>query len=360
VQEFVRQALPQAEKVAARLNVPVDAVLGQWGLETGWGKSVIPGTNNLGNIKDFSNKGPKAKDNMTGSVDSYRAYANTDGFADDFANLLTNKRYAGVAGTKDAVSYFDALKRGGYAEDPNYVTSGSRAADMAARARLAQGTQGSGEPKIGAFTAPAKPENTNTTALTLNPGNGVARRSNEPVEIPQNMPWSKPVTAVQAKPGALPKGGGERALVTYVGDGDGATLRRGNGETLQCRIDTIDAPEVARPNYGKQGQPFGEEAKRTLAEMIENKEVTVKVTKAIQNKDGSTRFGCQIEIEGKRVDQEMLRRGAAWLYRRYANDPALVAAENEAKAGKIGLWADPNPENPETFRRRQERASQTR
>ncbi|MBB6578938.1 hypothetical protein HNP33_003043 [Comamonas odontotermitis] len=131
VDDFVGQVLPMAQRVSEKTGAPVDAIIGQWGLETGWGKSVIPGTNNLGNIKDFSGRGVSAKDNMTGSVDKYRAYENGDAFADDFAGLLGKGRYRNVIGSKDAGSYFTALKQGGYAEDPDYIRKGVAAAGMA-------------------------------------------------------------------------------------------------------------------------------------------------------------------------------------------------------------------------------------
>lgn len=134
VDRFVREALPYAEKVAAELGGDPSYYLGQWGLETGWGKSVIPNTNNYGNIKDFSGKGVAATDNMTGSRDKYRAYGSPDEFAADYVRTLSNRRYSGVAGAKDAQSFFSALKAGGYAEDPNYVRSGVRAAEMARNA----------------------------------------------------------------------------------------------------------------------------------------------------------------------------------------------------------------------------------
>lgn len=134
VADFVKNAMPAAQRVAKRLNVPVEAVIGQWGLETGWGKSVIPGTNNLGNIKDFRGGGVSAKDNANGKVDKYRQYASVDEFADDFANLLANSNYKAVPGTKDAQSYFAALKAARYAEDPDYVAKGASAAKMVADA----------------------------------------------------------------------------------------------------------------------------------------------------------------------------------------------------------------------------------
>ncbi len=134
VDDFVGQVLPMAQRVSEKTGAPVDAIIGQWGLETGWGKSVIPGTNNLGNIKDFSGRGVSAKDNMTGSVDKYRAYENGDAFADDFAGLLGKDRYRNVLGAKDAGSYFTALKQGGYAEDPDYIRKGVAAAGVASAA----------------------------------------------------------------------------------------------------------------------------------------------------------------------------------------------------------------------------------
>lgn len=131
VDEFVKSVMPAAQKAAQKLNVPVEAVIGQWGLETGWGKSVIPGTNNLGNIKG---RGVAATDNMTGSRDEYRQYGSVDEFADDFTNLVGNGRYKAVPGSRDAQGYFQNLKAAGYAEDPDYVAKGGQAAAMAAEA----------------------------------------------------------------------------------------------------------------------------------------------------------------------------------------------------------------------------------
>lgn len=142
VAEFVKNAMPAAQRVAKRLNVPVEAVIGQWGLETGWGKSVIPGTNNLGNIKDFRGGGVSAKDNANGSVDKYRQYGSVDEFAEDFANLLGNTNYKAVPGTKDAQAYFAALKAARYAEDPDYVAKGTSAAKMVAEAMGKSGQGG--------------------------------------------------------------------------------------------------------------------------------------------------------------------------------------------------------------------------
>lgn len=118
---FALQYQDVATRAGEQLGVDPQALLAQWGLETGWGKSVIPGTNNLGNIKDFSGKGVEAVDNMTKSRDKYRAYDTVDAFADDYVSLI-KKRYPSAVGQKTVQGFAQALKDGGYAEDPEYVS----------------------------------------------------------------------------------------------------------------------------------------------------------------------------------------------------------------------------------------------
>lgn len=121
VARFLAQYRPIAERVGAQTGNSPELLLAQWALETRYGKSVIPGTNNLGNIKDFSGAGPRARDNMTGSTDAYRAYTSPEAFADDYAGLI-GRRYKGAMGSGNDILHFaTALKKGGYAEDPNYV-----------------------------------------------------------------------------------------------------------------------------------------------------------------------------------------------------------------------------------------------
>ncbi|MGX9694409.1 glycoside hydrolase family 73 protein [Achromobacter anxifer] len=132
-QEFAQQYGSQAAAVGKAIGVDPSVLLGQWGLETGWGRSVVPGTNNLGNIKDFAGGGVSATDNMTGSVDRYRAYDTPDAFGQDFAGLI-NRRYQGALNAgSDAQAYARALKAGGYAEDPDYERKLVAATDLVRR-----------------------------------------------------------------------------------------------------------------------------------------------------------------------------------------------------------------------------------
>lgn len=134
VSAFVRDVGPIAERVGAEIGVDPSILIGQWGLETRWGKSVIPGTNNYGNIKDFRGSGVVARDNMNGSVDKYRAFKTGEEFADHFVGLLTRKYGNALNSGDDALAYGTALRRNGYAEDPNYAAKIASAADMVRKA----------------------------------------------------------------------------------------------------------------------------------------------------------------------------------------------------------------------------------
>ena len=123
IDAFRDQYQSAATAAGNALGVSPDVLLSQWGLETGWGKSVIPGTNNLGNIKDVSGGGVPATDNMTGSKDKYRAYNTPEEFAADYVGLIRRKYPAAVGAGNDPTKFASALKLGGYAEDPNYVSS---------------------------------------------------------------------------------------------------------------------------------------------------------------------------------------------------------------------------------------------
>lgn len=141
VADFVGSYLPIAQRVSEKTGVAPEALLGQWGLETGWGKSVVPGTNNLGNIKDFSGKGPKAVDNLTKTTDAYRAYETVDDFGDDFAGLLSRRYRTALNSGQNSQKYFSELKRLGYAEAPNYVDAGVKATNMVSKVLGANGGQ---------------------------------------------------------------------------------------------------------------------------------------------------------------------------------------------------------------------------
>lgn len=62
-----------------------------------------------------------------------------------------------------------------------------------------------------------------------------------------------------------------------------------------------------------------------------------------------------IKKNGMDVNLEMIKRGAAWAYRKYLKPPyafEYIQAETEARTKRIGLWQEINPEPPWEFRKR--------
>ena len=126
--------------------------------------------------------------------------------------------------------------------------------------------------------------------------------------------------------------------VVSVADGDTVTILDAGHRQTKIRLHQIDAPEKK--------QDFGQRSKQSLSELIYGKTVTVDV--ADIDKYGRT-VG-KIWLGPIDVNLEQVKRGMAWVYEKYASDPAYFAAERTAKNARIGLWNQPSPTPPWIFR----------
>ncbi|KAF7600001.1 MAG: flagellar assembly peptidoglycan hydrolase FlgJ [Candidatus Dactylopiibacterium carminicum] len=134
---FVDSIAPLARDAAQRLGVAPEIVVAQAALETGWGTRPIrradgSDSNNLFSIKAGSSWRGDSTEIMTtefdgtGMVsqrDSFRAYTDPAAAFEDFTRLISSSpryREALNAGG-DVRAYAQALQRGGYATDPDYV-----------------------------------------------------------------------------------------------------------------------------------------------------------------------------------------------------------------------------------------------
>ncbi len=199
---FAAQYGGVADAVGKQLGVDRNVLLAQWGHETGWGKSVVPGTNNLGNIKDLSGGGVSARDNMTGSTDAYRAYASPGDFATDYASLISRKYPGAVGAGTDMNRYASALKAAGYAEDPQYVAKLQGAMQTVQRAQApAQAQQPAAQPGMLARVGNAVATAFSGTANAATPQElagisdddllaALAARGKGPTAAPQGSPWT--------------------------------------------------------------------------------------------------------------------------------------------------------------------------
>lgn len=132
--------------------------------------------------------------------------------------------------------------------------------------------------------------------------------------------------------------------VVGIADGDTITVLDAAKVQHKIRLTGIDAPEKK--------QPFGNRSKQSLSDMVFNEIVTVETDK----RDRYGRELGKVQARDKDVNLEQVRAGMAWHYKAYertqsATDrQAYADAENEAKAAKRGLWAEPEPTPPWEWR----------
>lgn len=136
--------------------------------------------------------------------------------------------------------------------------------------------------------------------------------------------------------------------VTKISDGDTIQVVDAAGVKVKVRIYGIDAPETSKGN--NPGQPFGEDAKTALVDMIYHQQVRLEV----QAIDRYKRLVSLVFLNDKNVSLEMVKMGYAWAYKKYLERPSAseyIEAENEARRSKIGIWKDNNPQPPWEFRK---------
>lgn len=135
-------------------------------------------------------------------------------------------------------------------------------------------------------------------------------------------------------------------VVVGVSDGDTIKVVDASNTQHKIRLLGIDAPESK--------QAFGQRSKQSLSDIVYGRKVQIEYDK--QDRYGRT-LG-KVLVEGEDVNLLQVKRGMAWWYRAYKRDQnpddqkIYEAAENAAKASKMGLWADMNSMPPWVFRKK--------
>lgn len=130
-------------------------------------------------------------------------------------------------------------------------------------------------------------------------------------------------------------------VVTKVRDGDTLVVALPHGvETI--RLHGVDCPEG--------GQAYGGAARRTTQSLALGKRVTI-VSKG-RDRYGRV-LGDVVLPDGRSLSAELIRRGMAWWYRRYAPRSPFAELEARARAKRAGLWNGVAPVPPWEFREQQ-------
>ena len=132
--------------------------------------------------------------------------------------------------------------------------------------------------------------------------------------------------------------------VIGVLDGDTIEVLDSSKHPHRIRLTGIDAPEKA--------QAFGQRSKEYLSGLVFGKQVEVQGGKT----DKYGRTVGKVTVNGADANLAQVAAGFAWHYKEYASeqtpsDRALYAgAEEGARTARAGLWRDPRPMAPWTWR----------
>ncbi|HRB17093.1 MAG: thermonuclease family protein [Nitrospirota bacterium] len=129
--------------------------------------------------------------------------------------------------------------------------------------------------------------------------------------------------------------------VVSVLDGDTLEVLH-NQHPERIRLSGIDCPEKK--------QAFGQRAKQAASALAFGKEVTVQT----HGHDKYRRTIGEVTLpDGMHLNQELVKQGWCWWYRKYApRDTVLEQLETDAREGRKGLWADPQPVPPWEWRKK--------
>lgn len=127
-----------------------------------------------------------------------------------------------------------------------------------------------------------------------------------------------------------------------VGIKDGDTIEvlyEGKSQTI--RLVDIDCPEKK--------QAFGTKAKQFTSDFCFNKEVRVESN---GKRDRYKRILGTVFADNKNLNEELVKAGLAWHYKKYSDKQTYANLENTARENRIGLWADINPTPPWNYRKK--------
>lgn len=136
------------------------------------------------------------------------------------------------------------------------------------------------------------------------------------------------------------------AKVIKISDGDTIMVLTEDKRVVRVRLFGVDTPEKGQER-GKQAADF------------------TKSIAALQNVDvqemGVDRYGRldgKVTLpDGKILNAELVTNGWAWVYRDYCK-AAWEKLEAQARAKRVGLWQDKNPQAPWEWRREQREGGQ--
>jgi endonuclease YncB( thermonuclease family) len=150
---------------------------------------------------------------------------------------------------------------------------------------------------------------------------------------------------------ACTDGNQDTGRAVRIFDGDSLIVLMADGRELEVRLFGIDAPE--------RRQPWSKRSRKALTALVRDRQV--RLAAVTEDAYGRTVAVAYRLPDGLDVNREMIRRGDAWVYRRYTRDPELIALEEAAREAGRGLWGLPEKERmpPWEWRRQNRRGGKS-
>lgn len=122
-------------------------------------------------------------------------------------------------------------------------------------------------------------------------------------------------------------------------DGDTiSVIYKGNKESVRFLL--VDSPETSHPRLGE--QPFGQEAKKYTRNLVENANKLELEFDIGANRDKYDRLLAYVYVDGKMIQEELLKKGLARVAYIYPPNTRYVdqfnAIQKEAQQKGIGIW----------------------
>ena len=136
-----------------------------------------------------------------------------------------------------------------------------------------------------------------------------------------------------------------------VSDGDTLNVQKVEngkfvGEVMKIRMFGIDAPEKT--------QDYGIESKQALEKLVSGKTLEIEE----KNRDRYGRTIAVVYVNGKNVNEEMVKNGNAWWYQEYdKKDTKMQAYQENAKKNKLGLFGKRGYVEPWNYRKEKKAAA---
>ncbi|MDO4764084.1 MAG: thermonuclease family protein [Flavobacteriaceae bacterium] len=127
--------------------------------------------------------------------------------------------------------------------------------------------------------------------------------------------------------------------ITAVKDGDTFKVLYQKRE-ITVRLAHIDCPEKR--------QAFGTKAKQYASDLCFGRLVGIKHN---GKKDRNGRIIGEVFVGNLNVNQELVKQGLAWHFKKYSKSKEYAQLENSARKRKVGIWSEKKPIAPWEWRK---------